>query len=340
MVKAPLFFLFVAGLLVSCAPSKALIDSNALEKIFWPGPPERARIAYLWTVSSWSSGGSGGIADFFAGAPDSADPQSASRLLAPYSLFLDGEDQLFITDPGAFRVTSFNTRTGEIRHILKAGKEDFISPVGVVVFKGNVYVSDSQVKKVFIFDAVGKLSGAFDGSFERPTGLALDKERGFIYVSDTLANSVYQYTPEGKRLGSIGRKGTGPGEFNFPTHLWVDKKGVLYVTDAMNFRVEFFSPEGRFLGMFGELGDAYGELEKPKGVASDSDGNIYVVDSIRDMVKIFNREGKLLMFFGSQGKDYGQFWLPSGIFIDRKDHIYIADTYNGRIQVFKYLKEK
>ncbi len=327
--------------MVSCASPKALIDRTAMEKISWPGPPEKPRIDYLWTVSAWSSWERGGISEVFAGSPDTgnSDPRSASRLLGPYGLFVDEEDRLLITDPAAFRVTIINTREGDVLHVLQAGEEDFLSPIGVVSFKGKIFVSDSVLRKVFILDAGGKRTGNFDGEFERPTALALDAERGVIYVSDTLANTVYRYSPEGKRLGSIGKKGQGKGEFNFPTHLWVGEKGVLYVTDSMNFRVQMFSASGTFEGMFGELGDAYGNLDKPKGIATDSAGNIYVVDSIKDMVKIFDRAGKLLLFFGGQGRDYGQFWLPSGIFI-KNDSIYLADTYNGRVQVFRYRREK
>ena len=322
---------------LSCAPVKALIDRTALEKIVWPGPPEKPRISYLWSVSSWGSEQSG-IAEFFAGASDfdPADPRSAERLIRPYGVFVDEADYLYITDPGAYRVTIIGTREGDVRHILSAGSEDFLSPISVVAYRGKILVSDSLLKKVFIFDASGKLESTFEGVFERPTGLGLDAVRGIVYVADTTAHTVYLHDSSGRRLGSIGGHGTDKGEFNFPTHLWVDKRGDLYVVDSMNFRIQIFSGGKTFAAAFGTVGDAYGNLEKPKGIAVDSQDNTYVVDSIRDMVKIFDREGRLLLFFGGQGHDYGQFWLPSGIFI-RNDVIYISDTYNGRIQAFRYL---
>lgn len=326
--------------MISCASQKAVIDNAAAGKIFWPGSPEKPRIGYAWSVSSWASDG-GRFLDLFTGGADGdiTDPQSAARLIRPFGIYVDEQESLFITDPGAFRVTVINTWTGELRHILKAEKEDFLSPIGVISHQGRIYVSDSLLKKVFIFDAAGKVIGTFQGDFERPTALALDAERKCIYLSDTAAHIIYKYTPEGRRIGHIGKQGTAKGEFNFPTHLWVGAGGELYVTDSMNFRVQIFSPQGEFIDMFGELGDAYGNLDKPKGIATDRYGNIYVVDSIKDMVKIFNREGMLLIFFGGQGQNYGQLYLPSGIFI-RDDYIYVADTYNGRVQVFRYLGAK
>jgi DNA-binding beta-propeller fold protein YncE len=333
-----LFLLFSSLIiLMSCASQKALIDHTAREKIFWPGPPEKPRIAYLWNVSLLSGDAGARAVVFFAGDDDLTDPKTSGRLLRPYAIFVDEQETVYVADPGAFRITIIDPKTGDTRNIVKAGAEEFISPVGIAAFQEKIYVSDSFLNKVFILSADGTRISEFQGEFRRSTALALDRNNGIIYVSDTLAHFVYQYDLNGKRLGVIGGNGSEDGQFNFPTHLWVDRAGRLYVTDAMNFRIQIFSPDGAFEDKFGILGDAYGHLDKPKGVATDSDGNIYVVDSIKDMVKIFNRDGKLLLFFGKQGRDVGQFWLPSGIFIDMKNRIYVADTYNGRIQAFSYL---
>ena len=321
----------------SCTSHKAVIDRSAMEKILWPGPPEQPRISFLWSVSELSGGIGSRATNIFAGDEDATDPQSSQRLLGPYGIFIDEQGLLYITDPGAYRLTIIDPKDGDSRNINAAGREDFRSPIGVIGFGNRIFVSDSRLRKVFILDSSGKQAGIFEGDFERPTALALDAGRKLIYVTDTPAHKVYRYTTEGKRLGSIGENGSGKGEFNFPTHLWVDRNGKLFVTDSLNFRIQIFSPDGSWEGMFGMLGDTYGDLERPKGVATDSDGNVYVVDAIKDMVKIFSREGALLLFFGSQGREYGQFWLPSGIFIDNNDYIYVTDTYNGRVQVFKYL---
>lgn len=324
--------------LTSCAAQKVVIDTTAAGKILWPGPPEKPRISYQWMISELSEETGEGIARFVAGTDGGAsDPVMSSRLLRPYGIFVDEMGVVYITDTGAFRVTVIDVRNALSRNILKAGDADFLSPIGIVAYRGKIYVSDSLLRKVFIFHADGKFEGEFQGAFDRPTSLAIDRSRDIIYVSDTLSHQIFIYSLDGRRLGRIGKNGSEAGEFNFPTHLWVDSSGRLYVTDAMNFRIQMFSPEGNFEGMFGKLGDAYSELDKPKGVAVDGDGHIYVIDSIKDTVKIFNREGELLLFFGEQGYDFGQFSLPSGIFIDNNNQIYVADTYNGRVQSFKYM---
>ncbi len=327
-------------LLTSCASQKAFIDQNAMDKIYWPGLPEKPRISYLWSITTGSSDPGERAYHFLAGSEGPTDPRSSSRLLRPYGLFVDDQDFLYITDPGAVRVTIINPKDGDIRYLVNAGSDEFLYPIGIVVFQERIYISDSLQKKVFMFDKEGKFTGIFEGLFERPTGMALDTARKRIYVADTQADTIYQYNPEGKRLGSIGKGGAGEGEFHFPAHIWVDKSGSLYVTDTLNFRIQRFSVDGVFQNTFGMLGDSHGDLDKPKGIATDSDGNVYVVDSIKDTIKIFSPAGALLLFFGRQGTNYGEFYLPSGIFIDSHDRLFVADTYNSRVQVFRYIGVK
>lgn len=330
----------LASIVTSCAPGNVKIDKEAMGKIIWPGPPESPRIKYQWSLSNVSGKETDSLYDLVLGKEgDFSDPQTSPRLLRPYGIYVDG-DNLYIADTGAFRVTVIDLKNFKARNITNAGSTEFLSPVGIVAFEGMIYVSDSVLKKVFIFDREGRLSGEFQGSFQRPTSLAIDGKKRIIYVSDTLSHVIHRFDLKGADLGIIGGNGSDVGEFNFPTHLWVDNQERLYVTDEMNFRIQIFSPEGEFTGTFGLAGDAPQNLERPKGIATDSDGNVYVVDSLKDTVKIFSRDGELLLWFGKEGRDFGEFYLPSSIFIDGNDNIYVADTYNGRVQVFQYIKKK
>ncbi|MDP3297561.1 MAG: 6-bladed beta-propeller [Thermodesulfovibrionia bacterium] len=333
-------------LLTACASPRAFIDKSAMRQIIWPGYPEKPRIQYLWSINQISTtieGRKRGLLDFILGevSEDVTDPRTSNVLMRPYGIFVDSKERLYVTDPGAYRVTVIDLNTAEVITIYGREKDEFLSPIGVVAdLRGRIYVSDSELRKVFVFDEKGGYLSQFEGEFKRPTCMAIDTKSSMIYLSDTLEHKVYIYSLEGKRLSSIGKPGSLPGEFNFPTHLFVDKDGLLYVTDAMNFRVQIFNPEGTFLGKVGILSDTYTNLDMPKGVAVDTHGNIYVVDSIWDTIKIFDRDGSLLLFFGEKGHIYGNLYLPSGIFIDQKNIIYVADTYNMRVQAFQFIGEK
>jgi DNA-binding beta-propeller fold protein YncE len=141
----------------------------------------------------------------------------------------------------------------------------------------------------------------------------------------------------GEFLFEFGKRGTEEGEFNVPTHLFIDREGKIYVTDTLNFRVQTFDPDGRFLSKFGAVGTAFGHFSKPKGIAVDGEGHIYVVDAAFNNVQIFDAEGRLLLFFGEFGYRPGQFWLPAGMDIDEQNRIYVADQYNHRINIYQYI---
>lgn len=170
---------------------------------------------------------------------------------------------------------------------------------------------------------------------ERPTGIDYSTITNTVWVSESAGHRLSEFSLDGKLLKRIGVRGTGPLEFNYPTHLCIDNKGYIYVIDAMNFRVQILDSDGNFTGSFGKHGDATGKFARPKGIAVDSKGNIFIVDALFNAVQVFNNKGELLHYFGSRGTGKGEFILPSGITIDDNDYIYISDTYNNRIQVFE-----
>jgi DNA-binding beta-propeller fold protein YncE len=140
---------------------------------------------------------------------------------------------------------------------------------------------------------------------------------------------------KGTVLNTIGKYGSGNGEFNFPTDLFLDREG-LSVVDAMNFRVQDFNGAGEFQFAVGSFGEEPGLLFRPKGIAKDSEDHLYVVDSTRSIVQVFDHEGQLLYSFGGIGRALGLFQLPTGLSIDHGDRIYVVDSYNRRVQVFHY----
>ncbi len=322
--------------LLACVPTfKAQINTYGSKKILWPGPPEKPRIRYLWNISLLGEE-SETVANIFFGKEDVLDPVNARSFRTPTSIYKKDE-RLYVVDPGAYRVSIIDLKTLNVFHIYRVNDEERLAyPVSVVVDgEGNIYVSDSSKKRIYVFNQNGDYIKSLDIDFGRPAGLAF--WGGYLFVADSLKHHIYRINIQGGSIIKFGRHGKNDSEFNYPTFITV-KNGMLYVTDSMNNRVQIFDINGNFITKFGSIGNTYADLEKPKGVAVDSLGHIYVVDAIQDMVKIFDSSGRILLFFGEKGKGLGEFWLPSGVFIDRDDKIYVADTYNSRIQVFELIK--
>ncbi|MDA8084243.1 MAG: SMP-30/gluconolactonase/LRE family protein [Nitrospiraceae bacterium] len=339
MRRAAIFIVLSLLYTAGCAPAplRAHIDMTASGGILWPGKPEKPRIKYLWSlqnVAAEEAAKESGSLELLFG---STDPSKARILLRPQGVYVD-DRRFYIADPGAGRVTVIDRKTMEVMDITDAKGVPLAYPLSVVAGRdGRMYVSDPDLGKVSIYSEKGDFVSYLQGAMTRPAGLAIDNDRGLLYVVDSLGHCVYIYGTDGVRKGVIGKRGDGNGEFNYPGYAFVDGKGMLYVTDALNFRVQVFAPGGAFARAIGRLGDSYDTLDKPKGVAADSFGNIYVVDDGKDMVKIFNPEGRLLLFFGTTGHGYGDFYLPTGLFIDRENVIYVADTINMRVQAFQLL---
>jgi hypothetical protein len=68
---------------------------------------------------------------------------------------------------------------------------------------------------------------------------------------------IIEYTPVGQKVREWGRRGSGPGEFNLPHAIAIDKRGVVYVADRENGRVQRFDLGGRWLGEWVTDGNPY-----------------------------------------------------------------------------------
>lgn len=308
-------------------------------QLAWPAPPEKSRIIYLGSISTEAdlkakTSLADGLRELLFGK------RKIGVLVAPSDVVIDQSERLFVTDSGgaAVHIFDLNKRTYKQFSAL-ADKEMLLKPVGLTIVGNRIYVVDSILREVCVFDNNGKFIFSFGRNhFTRPSGIAYSPEDEIVYVTDTAEHTIEVFTVGGKFIEQIGSRGTGTGKFNFPTHLWVDKSGRLYVSDTLNYRIQVFSRDHRFLQMFGRQGDRPGNFAHPCGVATDTFGNIYVIDRQFENVQLFDQQGRILLAFGQEGTQAGQFWLPAGLFIDHRNRIYVADSFNKRIQVFELME--
>ncbi len=262
------------------------------------------------------------------------------ELSKPVSVLATNQNSFWILDQKNNAIFQVTDGVSKIPHFIEKKNNDFPSLVGICNFSNNkILFTDSYTNKIFVINAEKKECISLNDSLklDRPTGIAYSSEKKEIWVLETGAHRIVVLNEKGQIIKKIGSRGSGKGEFNFPTHIWIDKIGNAYVVDAMNFRVQIFNKEGEVLSVFGSNGDGPGYFSSPKGIATDSYGNIYVVDALFNVVQIFDMKGNFLYTFGSQGHEDGQFWMPLGIYIDDNDKIYVADSYNSRIQTFQLI---
>ena len=325
------------ALLAACgqAPVTPREAPPAPESLVWPKPPAPARIRFVKSVETPADWGlSGGAFQRFM---DKVTGQTPFRFVRPTSVAARGT-ALYVADPGAQALVILDPAEGHERKITRVGQDNLVSPVAVALGPPNkLFLVDSALRKIFVIDGKGELLSTIggEGRLARPAGVAYDAATDRLYVSDAAAHRIFVFAADGRLIESFGSNGSGPGEFNFPTHLALTRNGDLIVTDTLNYRVQILRRDGEPLASFGHVGDGSGNFASPKGVGADSDGNVYVVDALFDAVQIFGPDGTLLLGFGERGTRAGRFWLPNGLFIDAKDTIYVADSYNQRISVFE-----
>jgi sugar lactone lactonase YvrE len=201
--------------------------------------------------------------------------------------------------------------------------------------KGNVMVLVRTAPYFRVFTRDGAFVKAFgdEGLFESAHSVTIDRQ-GFLWVTDSAAHVVHKFSPEGRVLITLGKKGvagdnTSKDLFNQPNHVAVAPNGDVYVSDGyVNARIVQFSSDGKFLRIIGGVkGGGPGQLQLPHGVALDSRGRILINDSDNKRVSIFDRDGK-----------YVESWpFPSrgGIAVAADDTVYISDVNVGIVNIVK-----
>lgn len=318
-------------------------DAPEGRQLTWPAPPEVPRYLYAGTLTGApnfrqeeATTAAARLGRWIAGLDGSGEVPLV--LQRPTALQGDEAGRLYVADASRRAVFVFDERAGELLLWEQAAPGlGFVSPAGLALAPGRVWVSDAELGAVFELDATGAPRRTLGrGRLARPTGLARDPQRGRLYVADTYAHDIKVFDDDGTLLRTLGRRGDGPGEFNFPTHLaWAGDE--LYVTDTLNSRIQVLDAEGRPQRRLGSRGLVLGQLVRPKGVGVDGDGNVYVVESYHDSLLVYAADGEFLLPIGGTGTATGRFYLPAGVWVDGRNRVHVADMFNGRIVLFQFL---
>jgi sugar lactone lactonase YvrE len=284
-------------------PKPNLMDILDLSKIVWPNPPAIARIRYMNYFCSQKP-------------PDAPETKKAKWM-----------DRLAGVAVGE-QVTT-EKRLWQL-----------VTPYGLAVdSKNRLYVADSKVHAIFIFDTETKdlqlIKNGVEARFGLITGLAID-DSDRLFVSDSEMRRVMVFDPQHKAEGSISEG------LASPAGLAIDNENrFLYVADPDLDQVLVYDadPPHKLLRKIGTGGKAHaltspGDFAKPTNVAVDKEGLVYVTDTWNDRVEIFDPEGKFIRTWGKAGDGPGYFARPKGIAVDGDGHVWVADGVQDRVQVF------
>ena len=183
---------------------------------------------------------------------------------------------------------------------------------------GNVYVADRGNSRVKVFSPAGALTANWLVGGQ-PRNLDVDAS-GNVYVTDTTNNKVKKYTSSGGLIGSWGTFGAGPGQFDIPQGIAVDRSsGNVYVADTHNGRIQKFDSNGNYLAQWatGAAGT---------GLEVDGAGNVYGIGGAGAPVEKFSSSGVPLDTIGAYGTASDQINNPADVAVDAAGIVYVLDA--------------
>ena len=181
---------------------------------------------------------------------------------------------------------------------------------------------------------------------DMPSDVAVDS-KGRLIVSERGNHRLQIFSPEGKFIQTIGKRGTAKkgeampdGEFNTPTHVTIDDHDNIIVTERWNYRIQVFDNRGKLLKIWGSEGRGAGKLYYPYDLVLGDDRTVYACEFGNHRVQKFtyDREDipdanfRSLGCWGTCGRGEGQLDNPWALARDSRGKIYVLDTNNHRIQ--------
>jgi len=161
-------------------------------------------------------------------------PKDTSLIKKPLALAF-ALNKLYVTDVGDQSVKIFDLKGKLVRKFGKTGKKQgqFSYPNGIAVSKkGFIFVSDSNNKRIQVFDQLGKFEYIIGRRvLTLPRGIVIDQFNR-IHVADTLAFKVAVFKMKGDYLFSYQEPQT---DVTFPQGLAINAESRrIYVTDRLN----------------------------------------------------------------------------------------------------------
>ena len=212
----------------------------------------------------------------------------------------------------------------------KRGKHSLHIRINGEHIRGSPYPIAITPSPQSLLKPIRVVSGLTNRSFGTTTN-----SKGQIVVVETNGHCISVLTPEGEKIRTFGREGSGEGQLNVPCGVAVDRHDNIYVVDTNNYRIQNFTSDGKFVAAVGCPGRNCLQFDRPTGICfNKSNNNLYVCEHSNHRIQVLSTDLTFVRCFGTKGSGDGQFQHPLCAAFDDANNLYVTDYYNHRVQVF------
>jgi uncharacterized protein (TIGR03663 family) len=243
------------------------------------------------------------------------------QFIEPRGIDIDDEGLIYVADTWNARIVKMNAQ-GEFLATWGTGDQDlgngrkatitdgtpdanlanplgFFGPRGIALDgNGHLFIADTGNKRIVVTTLDGEYvsqfgtSGSGLGSFNEPTGVAIDRAKAMAYIADTWNGRVQAF-----RILPDGGVDVVPA-FAWPVRGWqantyedpsiaVGPNGEVLVSVPSARAVSMTNGQGEALLRWGGSGNDLASLNGPSGMGVDANGLVYVVDRLDGRVLRF-----------------------------------------------------
>ncbi len=151
---------------------------------------------------------------------------------------------------------------------------------------------------LFAYDKVLEIRpdpGNRESFLYQPSFFTMD-EAGFLFVGDSRNGRIAVFDPEGTYVRSIGRRGEGPGEFQFGPDFPINlHEGILSTHMTQSGTTVRFGTDGTYLGALPR------SVPNSLGIHQAGDGSLVVHEQLMETDHEYERWGKRMTVFDVSG---------------------------------------
>ncbi|MDF2534821.1 MAG: repeat containing protein [Bacillales bacterium] len=182
--------------------------------------------------------------------------------------------------------------------------------------------------------------GTDDSQFVKPMDVYSDGE--LVFISDTGNHQIQVYDLKTKKIKYIfGKRGSNPGDLEYPYGITADSTGKLYVADMKNHNISIFDKKGNFIKYFVPKNNN-DKFNSPSGIRIYNQ-KLYVPEIDTGLIKVFNLSGEKVLEINYPAESFVASNSPNGVAVDKDDNIYVSDTGRSRVLVYdksgKFIRE-